>query len=180
MSSPKLSFSFPFLVRLLGKLCISLPEVNQADILKSFTQLRGSCARCVFPCIFSVWDTKPFKKTSNIKLNATDHSGWTAIHYLVEPLEYGTYDNVHILKVLAENGANIEAKLPNGSTPLTMALDGAPKLAAGLQRLLKTKVPVSKLLPLLYNEIMLLREHLCVWQVGSDNRSLFNTSSTYM
>ena len=39
------------------------------------------------------------KKTSSVKLDATDSDGNTAVHHLVTSLEYGTFENTAILKV---------------------------------------------------------------------------------
>ena len=41
----------------------------------------------------------PIKNTSEVKLDATDNEGNTAVHHLVTSLEYGTFDNTVILKV---------------------------------------------------------------------------------
>ena len=70
-----------------------------------------------------------------MKLEAVDSQGWTVIHHLVSPLEYGTYDNQELLYVLHKAGASINEKDTAGMTPLNRALIcGAVKLAQMLQR----------------------------------------------
>ncbi|XP_052057851.1 poly [ADP-ribose] polymerase tankyrase-like isoform X2 [Mytilus californianus] len=74
------------------------------------------------------------EKTSDVRLNATDSQGWTAVHHLVCPLDYGTFDNEEILFVLAKVGADIQTKDNAGLSPLDHALiRGATQLARRLQ-----------------------------------------------
>ena len=76
------------------------------------------------------------EKTSDVNLDATDSQGWTVIHHIVSPLEYGTYDNQELLYVLYKAGASLGTKDAAGLTPLNRALIcGAVKLAEMLQRL---------------------------------------------
>ena len=76
------------------------------------------------------------EKTSDVNINAADSQGWTAIHHLVSPLEYGTYDNEELLYVLFKAGASINEKDAAGLTPLNRALIcGAVKLSQMLQKL---------------------------------------------
>lgn len=76
------------------------------------------------------------EKTSSVKLNAMDSQGWTAVHHLVCPLDYGTFDNEEILYVLAKVGADIQTKDNAGLSPLDHALiRGATQLARRLQML---------------------------------------------
>lgn len=70
-------------------------------------------------------------------LAATDKFGWTVIHHLVSPLDYGTFDNEEMLYVLAKAGAPLDTENKQGETPLKMALRiGALKIARRLQGLL--------------------------------------------
>ncbi len=79
----------------------------------------------------------PVEKTSAVKLDATDDKGNTAVHHLAQSLEYGTFDNTTLLKVLHEAGASLKIKNNDGLTPLELALENcAEKLAKGLQSLL--------------------------------------------
>ena len=73
-------------------------------------------------------------------MNATDTQGWTAIHHLVAPLEFGTFDEVDMLNILVGAGADHDKKDNAGLTPLDHALiKGASKLAAELQNLAKVE-----------------------------------------
>lgn len=69
-------------------------------------------------------------------VNATDPQGWTVVHHLVCPLEYGTFDNEEILHVLWKAGADVQRKDNAGLSPLDHALiKGASKLAKRLQKI---------------------------------------------
>ncbi|KAL5008431.1 hypothetical protein ScPMuIL_014012 [Solemya velum] len=84
------------------------------------------------------------EKKSSINLDARDGRGWTAIHHLVCPLDYGSYDREEILYVLDKAGADSQVKDNAGLTPLAHALiRGAPKLARRLQ--LIQKIELDKL-----------------------------------
>lgn len=86
---------------------------------------------------FTVADEYPVvEKTSDVNLNAADSQGWTVIHHLVSPLEYGTFDNEELLYILFRAGASLNEKDAAGLTPLNRALIcGAVKLSQMLQRL---------------------------------------------
>jgi ankyrin repeat protein len=58
-------------------------------------------------------------KKSN--LNVQDSNGKTAVHLVVSPLEYGSYENVEILELLASHGADLNVKDSNGKTPMYYA-----------------------------------------------------------
>lgn len=74
------------------------------------------------------------EKTSSVDLQAKDSNGWTVMHHLVSPLEYGTYDNEEIFYVLSKVGAPLNVENSKGETPLKMALrNGALKLTKRLQ-----------------------------------------------
>ena len=69
-------------------------------------------------------------------MKATDQLGWTVTHHLVCPLEYGTYDNVQLLKLLIDAGAPLDYRDNSGFSPLDHSLiRAAPKLAKALQKL---------------------------------------------
>ena len=77
-----------------------------------------------------------FEKKTNLDLRARDSQGWSVIHHLVSPLEYGTYDNVGLLKILYDSGAPIRTTDNAGLTPLDYSLiRGAPNLSEALQKL---------------------------------------------
>ena len=74
---------------------------------------------------------------SRIDVNKTDSDGWSAIHHLVAPLDFGTYDNVEILVLLVKNGTLINTENHDRLTPLDLALRyGAQKLAKAMQKLM--------------------------------------------
>ncbi|XP_060068797.1 poly [ADP-ribose] polymerase tankyrase-like [Ylistrum balloti] len=74
------------------------------------------------------------EKTSPVDLNATDCQGWTVIHHLVCPLDYGTYDAEEILYVLWKAGADVLKKDNAGLSPLQHSLiHSASKLSKRLQ-----------------------------------------------
>ncbi len=78
-----------------------------------------------------------------MNLNAQDKNHWTALHHLVAPLDYGTYDNIEILKMLVDNGANLNAVDEMEMKPLDQALmRGAHKLSKAIQKLLK--IPLTQ------------------------------------
>ncbi|KAK3611456.1 hypothetical protein CHS0354_032737 [Potamilus streckersoni] len=86
--------------------------------------------------IQSLFDFPVVEKTSPADLNAKDSQGWTVVHHIVCPLEYGTYDNDEMLFVLHNAGASINQKDHVGLSPLDHALiRGAVKLASLLQKL---------------------------------------------
>ena len=85
----------------------------------------------------------PVRKTSSVKLDATDDEGNTAVHHLVTSLEYGTFDNTSILEILYNAGASLKIRNRDDMTPLDLALAVcAVKLTRGIQKLLG--VPKSK------------------------------------
>ena len=93
-----------------------------------------SCLAHLYPCIVDEYPV--VEKTSDVNLDAADLQGWTVIHHLVSPLEYGTFDNEELLYVLYKVGASLNEKDAAGLTPLNRALIcGAVKLAQMLQRL---------------------------------------------
>lgn len=82
-------------------------------------------------------DFETVEKTSAVDLKAVDENGWTVIHHLVSPLEFGTYDDEEILYILAKAGAPLETANKQGETPLKLALRiGAQMLSARIQSLL--------------------------------------------
>ncbi|XP_045173685.2 poly [ADP-ribose] polymerase tankyrase-like [Mercenaria mercenaria] len=79
-------------------------------------------------------------KTSSVDLTVKDKFGWTVIHHLVSPLDYGTFDDEEILFVLAKAGAPLDTENKQGETPLKMALRiGSQKVATRLQALLNVE-----------------------------------------
>lgn len=81
-------------------------------------------------------------KKSN--LNVQDSNGKTAVHLVVSPLEYGSYENVEILELLASHGADLNVKDSNGKTPMYYAcLQDSGKMASALKRLGAAALPMT-------------------------------------
>ncbi|XP_038072455.1 poly [ADP-ribose] polymerase tankyrase-like isoform X2 [Patiria miniata] len=101
-------------------------------------ELEGSPEQCKFP---------KCKKTSSINLNAVDSQGRTAVHYLMKTCDYGTYENVEMLELLAGVGAKLSERDHQGKTPLDYSMEtGSQKMAAALQKLIRVK-PHKKVRP---------------------------------
>ena len=64
-----------------------------------------------------------------MSLNATDASGRTALHHLKGPLRLGSFENVEIMKLLVDNGADINKRDNDSFLPIECYIaDGAAKL----------------------------------------------------
>ena len=51
-----------------------------------------------------------------------DHEGKSAVHHVVNPIEYGSYENVEIFNLLIANNFDINVKDKKGCTPLDYAI----------------------------------------------------------
>lgn len=51
------------------------------------------------------------KHKAEVDVNAEDNYGRTAVHHLVTPLPYGSYENVELLKYLSSKGAELDILL---------------------------------------------------------------------
>ena len=61
-------------------------------------------------------------KVTRFEVNNQDITGKTVAHYIVQPLSYGSYENVHLLEYLfAECNLNLDTKDSHGQTPLDLA-----------------------------------------------------------
>ena len=60
---------------------------------------------------------KSEKKEPRFKKDAQDVQGKSAVHILVNPLEYGSFENIDILKFLVEKSFNLTLKDKLGHTP---------------------------------------------------------------
>ena len=79
-------------------------------------------------------------KTSKINLKAQDQNGKTVLHHLVCSLDFGSYDNVEILKLLVTGGASLQEADDDGKLPLDYAIsNGATKLVKAMQKLMGKK-----------------------------------------
>lgn len=57
------------------------------------------------------------KRTLNINLRAQDKAGRSACHYVVNPVRFGSYENVEILGLLHKQGFDLNMKDAHGKTP---------------------------------------------------------------
>ncbi|XP_078675989.1 poly [ADP-ribose] polymerase tankyrase-like isoform X2 [Branchiostoma floridae x Branchiostoma belcheri] len=81
--------------------------------------------------------TKPADNYIKPDLGAMDNKGWTVVHHLVQPMEYGSFENVEILELLHKEGAPLDVKDKAGKTPLDYAQGlGYMKLVETLHKLL--------------------------------------------
>lgn len=66
--------------------------------------------------------------------NATDnYRGYTAAHWVVDMANAGGDPRDEMLKVLADHGADLNIRTPDGTTPLMLARElGSAKLASAL------------------------------------------------
>lgn len=60
--------------------------------------------------------------SKKIDVNHVDKQGKNAVHYVVNPVEFGSYENVEILKILQEASFDMNRKDNEGNTPLSYAL----------------------------------------------------------
>ena len=78
------------------------------------------------------------KPPIEVDINATDSLGRTAVHHLMKTCDFGTYENVEILKKLAGKRAKLVAQDHQGKTPLDYTMETkSKKMATALQELLK-------------------------------------------
>lgn len=57
------------------------------------------------------------KKTQKVNTNAQDKAGKSAAHFVINPVRYGSYENIEILKLLHQQGFNLMLKDAQGQTP---------------------------------------------------------------
>ena len=79
---------------------------------------------------------KTFVKDSDVDIDAVDNKGRSALHHLIEAIPYATYEDVEILKLLSNAGAELNVKDKMGFTPCDLALKkGGLTLVKALQTL---------------------------------------------
>lgn len=61
-------------------------------------------------------------QTKKLNVNQVDTFGKNAVHYVVNPLEFGSYENTEILQILKQAGYDLNHKDNEGNTPLHYAL----------------------------------------------------------
>ena len=83
------------------------------------------------------------KKSLRVNVNGQDKAGKSAAHYVVNPIRYGSYENVELLRLLQKYGFNLNLKDAQKKTPAQYAaeqesgimLKELAKLQGGLQQL---------------------------------------------
>lgn len=53
-------------------------------------------------------------KAKNLQINSKDNEGKTAVHYVVNPIDFGSYENVEILDQLHQHGYKLDLKDNSG------------------------------------------------------------------
>ena len=99
------------------------------------TQLLPCCT--LFTAAFEKLPT--FRLASDVNLRARDSQGWSVLHHLVSPLDFGTYDSLAMLRILYDVGGKQLLKIQDkaGLTAVDYSLiKGAPRLSRALQKLL--------------------------------------------
>lgn len=61
------------------------------------------------------------KKALNVNINGQDKAGKSAVHYVVNPLKFGSFENVTILKLLHQYKFNMTIKDADNKTPAQYA-----------------------------------------------------------
>lgn len=83
-----------------------------------------------------------FKKTSQVDLTKKDNFGRTVIHHLVQPLSYGSWENVDLLTMLTKNGASMTTPDNKSKLPYEIACETGQKyMVAEFEKYLK--LPLS-------------------------------------
>jgi hypothetical protein len=59
--------------------------------------------------------------SAKINKECQDKTGKSAVHYVVNPIKFGSYENVNVLRSLAKKGFNLKLKDANGKTPASYA-----------------------------------------------------------
>lgn len=60
----------------------------------------------------------PLVNKTKINPNVQDANGKTALHYVVNPLDFGSYENVKLLTLLVKSGADVNIKDKQGTRSL--------------------------------------------------------------
>ena len=81
---------------------------------------------------------KIYKKMSSVNEMALDNRGRSVLHYLVQPLPSGSFDNYVLLQQLVAIGAPLDQQDKDGKTVLDHAVaNGLPKLSLVIQYLMR-------------------------------------------
>ena len=83
-------------------------------------------------------------KDNGLEIDHDINNGITAVHLAVNPLGFGSYENIKILKALAANGFNLNARDGEGKTALDYAMMQDTKaMAKELCKLMDTHTDLS-------------------------------------
>jgi ankyrin repeat protein len=63
----------------------------------------------------------PLVNRTKLDPNVQDANGKTALHYVVNPLDFGSYENVQMLLTLAKAGADVNVKDKQGACSLSLS-----------------------------------------------------------
>ena len=67
------------------------------------------------------WDTVNFLLDEGIDINLKDKKGNTALHYMVDHMEFNYEEGIKVIKRLLDMGADVNEPDKNGTTPLMEA-----------------------------------------------------------
>ena len=67
------------------------------------------------------WDTVNFLLDEGIDINLKDKEGNTALHYMVDHMEFNYEEGMKVIKRLLDMGAEVNEPYKNGTTPLMEA-----------------------------------------------------------
>eukprot|EP01125_Pyxidicula_operculata_P008837 TRINITY_DN292_c0_g1_i1.p1 TRINITY_DN292_c0_g1~~TRINITY_DN292_c0_g1_i1.p1 ORF type:complete len:2964 (-),score=944.30 TRINITY_DN292_c0_g1_i1:25-8748(-) len=110
-------------------------------LIKKGVDVNISDADGITPAMFAVRTNQEellliLKKSKGLKLNAKDNKGKTVIHHLVNPMDYGSYENETLLRKLVEWGADVNIEDNAKKSPLFYASQqDSGKLSAALKEL---------------------------------------------
>jgi len=101
---------------------VSLLLANQADINLPDELGRTAIMHCVINNDIDM--AKLLLASKQVDLNKQDSKrGFTAVHYAIDPTEFGSYENVALLKLLASKGANINLQDNKKRSPMYYVRD---------------------------------------------------------
>ncbi len=81
-------------------------------------------------------------KSESLNVNKQDSEGKTCLHYVVNPVEYGSFENVALLELLVSKGADINIKDKKNHPPLYYAhMQDSKRLYQALLRLGAAPLP---------------------------------------
>ena len=82
------------------------------------TLINSLCCVCCVCALRSQLEVTPLANKTKINPNVQDANGKTALHYVVNPLDFGSYENVKLLALLVKSGADVNIKDKQGTRSL--------------------------------------------------------------